>query len=75
MPICVKVPIKEELKKCLVFGVESRLGIANILRFSGYQEQVGTTMQQLSNGSRAFFYNAYGLEAFLVPSVIIEILK
>ena len=35
-----KVPIKNKLKKILVFGLKSRPAIAIMLRFSGYTHQV-----------------------------------
>ena len=38
--IDIKVPIKDELKKNLIFGIESRLPIAMILSYAGYRHQV-----------------------------------
>ena len=36
----VKVKIKENLKKSLVFGIQARLPVAMILGFSGYRHEV-----------------------------------
>ena len=36
----IKVPIKDELRKQLIFGMESRLPIAMILGYAGYRHQV-----------------------------------
>ena len=36
----IKVPIKDELKKDLIFGIEARLPIGVILGFNGFHHQV-----------------------------------
>ena len=38
--IDIKAPIKDELRKDLIFGIKSRLSTAMILGFSGYSHQV-----------------------------------
>ena len=38
--IYIKVPIKDELRKNLIFGMDSRLPIAMILGYAGYRHQV-----------------------------------
>ena len=61
-----KVPIKEELKKSLIFGLESRLPIGIILGFVGYRHTVIALMQTISHGTRAFIINANALPGFIV---------
>ena len=39
-PLEVLVPIKDELKKNLIFGIEARLPIGIILGFYGFRHQV-----------------------------------
>ena len=36
----VIVPIKSELKQCLILGLQARPPIANILSFLGYSDEV-----------------------------------
>ena len=38
--IDIKAPIKDELRKDLIFGIKSRLSTAMILGLSGYSHQV-----------------------------------
>ena len=51
MKIKVKVQIKEKLKKCLIFGLESRVAIAVILSFYGYKEIVIDLLMELSHST------------------------
>ena len=70
----VKAPLRDELSKNLIFGINSRLAAATILKFVGYQHEVMPLMQQLSHQTRAYTINAKGLPGF-VKSDIIQILK
>ena len=72
--IDVKVPIKEELKKNLIFGIQSRPAIGMILSFFGYSYEVFELMQTLSHSTRAFIFNAERLNGFLVKLDIFQIL-
>ena len=69
------LPIRYELRKELIFGLESRLPIAIILGYSGYQHQVMPLMQRLSQTTRVYVINANGLPSFLKPLEIIKVLK
>ena len=67
--------IKEKLKKCLIFGLESRVAIAVILSFYGYKEIVIDLLMELSHSTWAYIVNSDGLPGFLVAFDIIEHLK
>ena len=54
----VKVQIKEQLKKRLVFGMQARAPIAIILSFFGYAHETLGMMQTCSHSTRAFICNA-----------------
>ena len=69
------MPIKEELKKGLIFGLEARPPIGIILGFFGYQHQVMRLMQCLSHGTRAYIVNADGLPGFVLEFDIIRFLR
>ena len=73
--IDIYIPIKEELKKCLIFGLQARLPIGIILSFFGYSNEVFELMQTLSHSTRAFIFNAKGLNGFLVNLDLCEILN
>ena len=60
------MPIKEELKKGLIFGLEARPPIGIVLGFYGYQPHVMKLMQCLSHGTRAYIVNADGLPGFVL---------
>ena len=64
-----KVPIQENLKKELIFGINARLPIALVAGLSGYRDEILTVMQTLSHSSRAFTVNADGFKGFLVEEV------
>ena len=70
-----KVPIKDELRKNLIFGIHARPPIGIILGFVGYSYQVTPLMQVLSHGTRAFIVNAKGLKGFVLAFDIIKFLK
>ena len=57
----IKVAIHDKKKKCLVFGFNSRLVIAEILSFVGERRIVVPLMQRLSHATRAYIFNADGL--------------
>ena len=69
------MPIKEELKKGLIFGLEARPPIGIVLGFFGYQHQVMKLMQCLSHGTRAYIVNAEGLPGFVLEFDIIRFLR
>ena len=69
------VPIKDELKKCLVLGLRSRLAIVNVLAFSGCQQHVMPLMQTLSHDTRAYIFNADGLPNFFTKFDIMKHLE
>ena len=62
----VIVPIKVELKQCLILGLQARPPIAKILSFLGYSYKVYELLQTLSHSTRASILNAKGLQNFLV---------
>ena len=71
----IRVPLKEDLKKALVFGIHARLPVALILSFYSYDHEVMWLMQSLSHSTRAFIQNADGLPGFVCMFKIMEILK
>ena len=62
----IKVPIKDELRKNLIFQIHARPPIGIILGFVGYSYDVIPLMQVLSHGTRAFIVNAKGLPGFVL---------
>ena len=73
--IDVIVPIKEELKRNLIFGIQARPAIGMILSFFGYSYDVFELLQTLSHSTRAFIFNAKGLKGFLVNFDLWELLN
>ena len=73
----VILPIREDLSKCFVFGLEAKLPVALILRFVDYRHEVMPKMQRLSHCSRAYILNpsANKLTGFVKSFDIMEILK
>ena len=71
----IKVSIKDELKKDLIFGIGARPPIGLILGFCGFHHQVMEKMQCLSHGTRAYIINADGLPGFLYKFDIIRHLE
>ena len=71
----IKVPIKDELRKDLVFGLGARPANGLILGFCGYHHQVMETMQGLSHGTRAYVVNADGLPGFVQKFDIVRHLR
>ena len=53
--------IKDEMKKGLILGLDSRLPIGVVLGYLGYRSQIVSLMQKLSHGTRAYIWNADGL--------------
>ena len=74
-PFDIKVSIRDELKKNLIFGLEARPPIGIILGLAGYRNQVIPLLQKLSHGTRAFIVNADGLPGFVLPFDIVKHLK
>ena len=54
----IKVAIKDDLRKGLIFGLKARLPIAMILVFLGDKYGVIRILQTVSHGTRAFIVNA-----------------
>ena len=71
----IKVKVKEDLKKGLIFNFRSRLPIGIVLAFFGYRHEVMPLLQTLSHGSRAFIWNADGLRGFVLEIPILKVLK
>ena len=71
----VRVEIKGQLSKNLIFCMKARLPIGIILGFLGYRHQVMPIMQSLSHTTRAYIFNAQGLPGFVLKANIIKILK
>ena len=71
----IKVPIKEELKKNVILGIEAMLRIEIILGFYAYSPKVMQLLQTLSHSTRAYIVNENGLPGFVVNIDIIKILK
>ena len=71
----VIIPIREELKKVLIFGFKSRLVIAKLLSFIGWRQQVLPLMQTISHGTRAYIVNAEGLPGFVPELNFMQFLK
>ena len=61
----IKVPIKQNLLKSLILGLNSRLAIGVVLSYLDYSSEVIETLQVLSHSTRAYIYNAGGLKGFL----------
>ena len=70
-----RVPIKNELLKGLIFGIQARLPIGVILGFFGYRHEVMPLLQTLSHRTRAYIVNAEGLPGFVIEMDIIKILQ
>ena len=68
--IDLMVKIKEEYYKELpVPSIKSRLVLATIWSFYGYNTGVSWLMQRLSHKTRAYFFNAKLLKGFLEPCI------
>ena len=61
----IKVPLKESLKKGLIFGLQSRLPVGLILGFLDYTNHVVPLLQIISHGTRAYIWNENGLLGFV----------
>ena len=61
----IKIQIREELKKGLIFGLRARLAIGLVLGFVAYGDEVLHLMQTLSHSTRAYIINANGLKGFV----------
>ena len=67
-----KVPIRDELKKELIFGIKARPPIGIVLGFYGFRYDVMELMKHLSHGTRAYIINADGLPGFLLKGFDVE---
>ena len=70
----IKVQIRQEFRKGLIFGFNARLPVAVILAFLGYRHQVMPLLQTLSQGTRAYTINADGFHGFVVKFEILKFL-
>ena len=61
----IRVRIKQDLMKNLIFGFQSRLPTGIVLGFLGFRHDVIPIMQRLSHGTRAYIYHADGLKGFV----------
>ena len=61
----IKVGIRQDLLKNLIFGLQARLPIGIILGFLDYKHKVTPLLQSLSHSTRAYIFNADGLQGFL----------
>ena len=66
----INVPIKEELKKGLIFGIHARPPLGVINGYVGYHHEVISLSQTLSHSTRAFISNAECLPGFLVKDAL-----
>ena len=71
----IKIQIREELKKGLIFGLQARLAIGIILGFAAYGDEVLQLMQTLSHSTRAYIINANGLKGFVKSNDIKKYLQ
>ena len=71
----VKVPIKGNLKKGLIFGLNARLSIGIFLSFLDFRHVVIHLMQKLSHSTRAYIWNADGLNSFLQRVQIMKVFR
>ena len=70
------MPIRESLLKSIPFScIQSRNAASEILSFIDYKEEVILLLQTLSHKTRAFIYNAHGLQGFLVSLDVMGILR
>ena len=70
-----KVPIRENLRKSLIFDLDARLPIGIILGFYGYHHEVMFLLKNMSHATRAYIVNANGLPGFVIRFDIIRYLK
>lgn len=71
----IRVPIKESLRRGLIFGLQARPPIGIILGFFGYREKVINLLQILSHSTRAYIINAGGLPGFLIRIDVMNYLR
>ena len=71
----IQVPIKEDLKKGLIFGFNSRLPVGEVMGFFGYSDEACYIMQSLSHSTRAYLWNENGLQGFLVAPELLVLLQ
>ena len=71
----IVVPIRDELKKSLIFELKARPPIALILGFSNLRHQVMPLMQTISHSTWAYITNANGLPGFVISFDIMKHLK
>ena len=71
----VIVPVKQDLKKGLVFGLKARPAIGIVLSFVSQRKETLNLMQNLSHTTRAFIENSNGLNGFLPRFNIMDVVN
>ena len=72
----IRVEIKADQLSSLPFkDLQSRVCTATILQYTGYQQQIILLLQKLSHKSRAYIFNANGLQGFLIKEDYLSVLK
>ena len=61
----IRVTIREEFKKDMIFNLQARPPIGIILGYVGYQYEVIPMLQSLSHCTQAYIVNADGLPGFV----------
>ena len=69
------VPIKDNLRKELIFNLKARASINSILRYMGYSHEVIPRLQVLSHGTRAYIVNANELDGVILTFDIVKHLR
>ena len=73
--IDIRVQIRQDLMKSMIFGLQARPPIGHILSFLGYFHEVIPIMQTLSHATRAYIVNAEFLSGFIHSIGLIELLR
>ena len=71
----IRLDIRGDLKRGLIFGLEARIPLGFILGFVDYRHEVLHLMQNLSHETRAYIVNAGGLPGFVEEFDISEYLR
>ena len=65
----IRVNIRREYKKEMPFeGITGRRAMALVWTYVDWRNEVTDILQQLSHRSRAYFFNAHGLQGFLIKA-------
>ena len=63
------------MKKGLILGFQARLPIGIVLGFLGFRHEVLPLLQKINHSTRAFLWNANGLQGFVRDMDAIPILS